>query len=131
MNFYTALLRRLLFGRWSPVLMLAVSALSGSMVLGSDAPGSQVAPQVAPQTAPQTAPPSYADFHTDDETNNIDIFKRASPSVVNITNSRLVRSPYSLNPQSVPQGSGTGFVWGDEGYIVTNFHVVQQANRVT
>jgi S1-C subfamily serine protease len=74
---------------------------------------------------------SYAEFHTDDETNNIDIFKRASASVVNITNSRLVRSPYSLNPQSVPQGSGTGFVWGDEGYIVTNFHVVQQANRVT
>ena len=147
MNFYTVLLRRLLFGRWSPVLMLAVSALSGSMALGSDAPGSQVAPQetpqvvsqTAPQTAPQTAsqiapqtaPPSYADFHTDDETNNIDIFKRASASVVNITNSRLVRSPYSLNPQSVPQGSGTGFVWGDEGYIVTNFHVVQQANRVT
>ncbi|MDC1220040.1 trypsin-like peptidase domain-containing protein, partial [Gammaproteobacteria bacterium] len=119
MNFYTALLRRLLFGRWSPVLVLAVSALIGSVALGSDASGSQ------------TAPPSYADFHTDDETNNIDIFKRASASVVNITNSRLVRSPYSLNPQSVPQGSGTGFVWGDEGYIVTNFHVVQQANRVT
>ena len=33
MNFYTALLRRLLFGRWSPVLMLAVSALSGSLAL--------------------------------------------------------------------------------------------------
>ena len=45
MNFYTVLLRRLLFGRWSPLLMLAVSALSGSMALGSDAPGSQVAPQ--------------------------------------------------------------------------------------
>ena len=74
---------------------------------------------------------AYSDFHTDDETNNIDVFKRASASVVNITNSRLVRSPYSLNPQSVPQGSGTGFVWSDEGYIVTNFHVVQQANRVT
>ncbi len=74
---------------------------------------------------------NYATFHTDDETNNIDVFKRASASVVNITNSRLVRSPYSLNPQAVPQGSGTGFVWSKEGYIVTNYHVVQQANRVT
>ncbi|MDP4870802.1 MAG: hypothetical protein NWR95_08270, partial [Gammaproteobacteria bacterium] len=65
MNFYTALLRRLSFGRWSPALMFAVSALSGSLALGSDAPASQTAPQVLSQTAP----PSYADFHTDDETN--------------------------------------------------------------
>lgn len=72
----------------------------------------------------------YRNFATNDESNNIEVFKAASPSVVNITNSRLVRSAYSLNPQEVPQGSGTGFVWSEEGYIVTNFHVVQQAYRV-
>jgi S1-C subfamily serine protease len=43
----------------------------------------------------------------------------------------LIRSYYSLNPQEVPQGSGTGFIWSDDGHIVTNFHVVQQASRVT
>lgn len=74
--------------------------------------------------------PQYSEFSTNDEANNIEVFKRASPSVVNITNARLVRSFYSLNPQQVPQGSGTGFVWDDEGHIVTNFHVVQQADRV-
>jgi len=73
----------------------------------------------------------YSQFKTNDEENNIEIFKQASPAVVNITNSRLVRSFYSLNPQEVPQGSGTGFIWNEEGYIVTNYHVVQQANRVT
>ena len=52
------------------------------------------------------------------------------PSVVNITNARLVRSFYSLNPQQVPQGTGTGFIWDTEGHIVTNYHVVQQADRV-
>ncbi len=102
-----------------PVLLLAfVAGLAGAVL------------SAAPSAA-QAAAPSYAEFHTDDETNNIDVFKQTSASVVNITNSRLVRSPYSLNPQSVPQGSGTGFVWSEEGYIVTNFHVVQQANRVT
>lgn len=75
--------------------------------------------------------PDYSQFKTDDEENNIEIFKSVSPSVVNITNSRLVRSFYALNPQEVPQGSGTGFIWDEEGYIVTNFHVVQQADRVT
>ncbi|PCJ28252.1 MAG: 2-alkenal reductase [SAR86 cluster bacterium] len=73
----------------------------------------------------------YSQFKTNDEANNIEVFKLASPSVVNITNSRLVRSYYSLNPQEVPQGSGTGFIWNKEGYIVTNFHVVQAAERVT
>ena len=73
----------------------------------------------------------YRQFKTNDEENNIEIFKRASPSVVHITNSRLVRSFYALNPQEVPQGTGTGFIWDKEGYIVTNFHVVQQANVVT
>lgn len=73
----------------------------------------------------------YSNFKTNDEENNIEVFKLASPSVVFITNSRLVRSYYSPNPQEVPQGSGSGFIWNKEGHIVTNFHVVQQANRVT
>ena len=73
----------------------------------------------------------YSEFKTNDEENNIEVFKLASPSVVHITNSRLVRSVYSLNPQEVPQGTGTGFIWNDDGYVVTNFHVVQQASVVT
>lgn len=78
------------------------------------------------------AQPDYANFKTDDESNNIDVFKQASPSVVYITNSRLVRrSFYSLNPQEIPQGSGTGFIWSRDGYVVTNFHVIQQASRLT
>ena len=96
-------------------------------------PSRQVWPAVClalllPAAAAQ--PQDYSSFSTDDEANNIEVFERASPSVVNITNSRLVRSFYSLNPQEVPQGSGTGFVWNADGYIVTNFHVVQQADRV-
>ena len=75
--------------------------------------------------------PDYSTFSTDDEANNIEVFKRASPSVVNITNSRIVRSFYSLNPQAVPQGNGSGFIWSEDGYIVTNFHVIQQADSVT
>ncbi len=74
----------------------------------------------------------YASFKTDDESNNIEVFKQASPSVVYITNSRLVRrSFYSLNPQEIPQGSGSGFIWSRDGYVVTNFHVIQQASRLT
>lgn len=74
----------------------------------------------------------YESFRTNDEENNIDVFKSASPSVVYITNSRMVRrSFFTLNPQEIPQGSGSGFVWDKRGYVVTNFHVIQNASRLT
>jgi S1-C subfamily serine protease len=68
-----------------------------------------------------------------DEQAHIALFKKASPSVVNITALGTQRDMFSMNVQQVPRGSGTGFVWDDSGHVVTNFHVVQGANaaRVT
>lgn len=100
--------------------MYAIRALTLTLLAG-------LALLVVPTSVAQQR---YQEFSTADEDNNIQVYRQASPSVVNITNSRLVRSFYSLNPQEVPQGSGTGFVWNEDGYIVTNYHVVQQANRV-
>ncbi|MES2624391.1 MAG: trypsin-like peptidase domain-containing protein [Pseudomonadota bacterium] len=76
--------------------------------------------------------PAYLSFKTEDETNNIEIFRAASPSVVFVTNKALYRTDrFSLNAQEIPQGSGTGFVWDKTGLIVTNVHVIQDASRVT
>jgi S1-C subfamily serine protease len=68
-----------------------------------------------------------------DEQNNIDVFRRSSPSVVHITTLETQRDFFSLNVQQVPRGTGTGFIWDADGHIVTNFHVVQggSAARVT
>jgi S1-C subfamily serine protease len=63
-----------------------------------------------------------------DELANIDIFKKTSPSVVHITSLAAQRDMFSMNVQQVPRGTGTGFVWDDQGHIVTNFHVIQGAN---
>jgi S1-C subfamily serine protease len=53
--------------------------------------------------------------------------------VVHITSIGVQRDLFSLNVQEVPRGTGTGFVWDDQGHIVTNYHVIQDANgaRVT
>jgi S1-C subfamily serine protease len=68
-----------------------------------------------------------------DELANINLFKQASPSVVNITSLGVQRDMFSMNVQQVPRGTGTGFVWDAQGHIVTNFHVIQggQGARVT
>ena len=70
-------------------------------------------------------------FLTNDEQNNISVFKSASPSVVFVTNTQLRRQRFSLNVMEIPRGSGTGFIWDESGLIVTNFHVVQGANKIT
>lgn len=63
-----------------------------------------------------------------DELTNIAVFKAASPSVVNITAIGFERELFSANVQQVPRGTGTGFVWDERGHVVTNFHVIQEAN---
>jgi S1-C subfamily serine protease len=66
----------------------------------------------------------------EDEKATIDIYKENAPSVVNITNLAARRSPFTLDVQQVPRGSGSGFVWDDSGIIVTNAHVLQGADAV-
>ena len=70
----------------------------------------------------------YLSFKTEDETNNIEIFKKASPSVVYVTSNQLVRRFFSLNIEEIPSGTGTGFIWSDDGLIVTNYHVIEGRN---
>jgi len=67
----------------------------------------------------------------ENEKNTIAIFEKASPSVVFITNKGLRRDFFTLNIFEIPQGSGTGFLWDDQGHIVTNYHVIHNADALT
>jgi S1-C subfamily serine protease len=37
----------------------------------------------------------------------------------------------TLDISEIPQGTGSGFVWDQDGHIVTNFHVVQSGDRAS
>jgi S1-C subfamily serine protease len=63
-----------------------------------------------------------------DEKNNVELFKKLSPSVVYITTLTQRRDLWTRNVTEIPQGTGSGFVWDDAGHVVTNFHVVRGAS---
>jgi putative serine protease PepD len=76
-------------------------------------------------TAEPVAPPAAV---SDDERNNIEIYQRYSPGVVNITTVTLTRDFFF---QAIPQsGSGSGAIIDNAGHIVTNYHVIENAQRL-
>src|SRR5580704_9023465 len=62
----------------------------------------------------------------EDEKSTIAIFKADNASVVHITTSALGED-FRMNPVEIAQGSGSGFVWDNRGYLVTNYHVIRDA----
>lgn len=68
-----------------------------------------------------------------DERTNMQIFEQTAPSVTSITNKRLrlqQRGIFSFNVMKIPQGAGSGFLWDDKGHIVTNYHVIHEADEI-
>ena len=61
------------------------------------------------------------------ENKTIEIYRKVVPSTVNVSNIKLARN-FLYGEIEVPQGAGSGFVWDNQGHIVTNFHVVQGGN---
>ena len=95
--------------------------------------GLQVANQVQPTLAPPpTALPPDAIAEADaEELLLINLYERVNPAVVNIVIT-VADEENELGPQQLfpAQGQGSGFVYDTEGHIVTNNHVVAEADKV-
>jgi S1-C subfamily serine protease len=112
------------------VVALAVAALACSLpavTIPAPTPTFMVQPTptaALPQVTPLPAEPANAL-----EAQVVIVYDQAGSAVVNIT-SRVIAHDRFMQP--IPQeGTGSGFVYDTEGHIVTNYHVVADAESVS
>src|SRR6202047_1368092 len=65
---------------------------------------------------------------TDEEAINVRVYRQVSPAVANIL-TKATEYDFFMDPVPV-EGAGSGFVIDKRGYILTNFHVVQEAQSI-
>jgi S1-C subfamily serine protease len=116
-----------LSGRQILVLALVSSLFAAVAVLGFQ----QLSGRFQPYTSASIATPANI---TDpslatDEQNNIEVYKASSPGVVYIQ-SMAIRDFYGLFSRPV-EGAGSGSVIDEQGDILTNFHVIAGADKLT
>lgn len=93
----------------------------------ADGPPAEATPVVDPKAPPATpkVEPLAPSARTDDERNSIDVFSAAAPATVFVTQKAIVED-FAMRAQEVSAGTGSGFIWDDQGHIVTNCHVALQ-----
>jgi S1-C subfamily serine protease len=105
------------------ILLVAAFYLVMNRARGPAGPSTVTRPshvELAEAAGPQSLDP--------DEQLNVTVYRKALPSVVNITSTAVAFDFfYGAVPQ---QGAGSGFVIDGEGHILTNYHVVENARQV-
>jgi S1-C subfamily serine protease len=123
------------------VILVAIAALAGA-TLGCGLPSEVLlqptalpAPTPTPVPATPTTAPPQVPAMTEEPANALEgqvvaVYESAGPAVVNIS---TVVIAYDFFMRPVPQegGTGSGFVYDAEGHIVTNYHVVENAEELS
>src|ERR1051325_2892582 len=107
-------------------LIVAVLVFALGLLVGRAVPSDRNARGPAPDSSPGAVPPGMVlvpsstltplpEGMTAEEKRDVEVFRRAGASVVYITSLALRRSPLSFDVQQIPQGTGSGFVWDQDG----------------
>lgn len=124
-----------LFAVLTAFLLTACSALPGlveqARVVPTQAPPT---PQIIVVVAtPTPAPlPSVSETIRDagtEEARRVAIYEQVAPAVVNIT-TQVLRTDFFWGAMP-EEGSGSGFLWDDAGHVVTNYHVIEDAEEIS
>lgn len=99
------------------------SAITYSLVMNNNSSFNQKATNYVPQ--------SFVS-NTNQAMSAADAFKKVAPAVVIVSTKGLQDVNYGLfTQQEEIEGIGSGFIINEEGYILTNYHVIKGATEVT
>lgn len=87
-------------------------------------------PGEAPASATSRRSVDSVIYLTNSEQATIDLFENVAPSVCYITTLSQQRDYWSRDVTEIPSGSGSGFIWDNQGHIITNFHVIQNGSKL-
>ncbi len=117
--------------RLSARQILVIALISGMFAAGAIAVVDRVSNRLQPAHAAysENAPSTITDPATaTDEQNNIEIYRTLSPGVVNVHSTSYARDFFGfVEPQ---EGSGSGSVIDQDGNILTNYHVIEGAQKL-
>lgn len=117
-----------LSGRQILVIALLSALFAAVTVACIDRLGSRLQPNTSAFTetpAPGITDPALAT----DEQNNIEVYKAISPGVVSIKSTSYRQDFFGGVEEG--EGSGSGSVIDDQGNILTNYHVIEGAQKLT
>ena len=117
--------------RLSARQILLIALISGLFAAGAIAVVDRVSNRLQPARAAysESAPGNITDpAIATDEQNNIEIYRTLSPGVVNVHSTSYARDFFGfVEPQ---EGSGSGSVIDQDGNILTNYHVIEGAQKL-
>jgi S1-C subfamily serine protease len=114
----------------TPTTTLPTAATEGT---SSETPTTQISTSPAAITPPTPLPSDLVAKADVEELLLVNLYERVNPSVVNIvvTMKSSEDATGGQNQDLFPaQGQGSGFVYDAQGHIVTNDHVIEQADKV-
>lgn len=111
------------------VIALASAAFASVAVLGIQKLSGRINPFSSALAVSE--PSSITDPSTaTDEQNNIEVYRAVAPGVVYIQSTTMVRDFFGLYAEA-REGAGSGSVIDDQGNILTNYHVIANAEKLT
>jgi len=110
---------------------LVIALISGLFAAGAVAIVDRLANRINPPGAAftETPPAGITDpASAPDEQNNIEIYRTLSPGVVNVHSTTYARDFFGF--VDAREGSGSGSILDQEGNILTNYHVIENAQKL-